>query len=190
MKIATVHFTSTSSLCFGRFHNTPKLDREQPDAYEERTWRERLHYNEKSEDVFIPANAVRKCIQGAAKFLGSPVKGKGKSTYTKHFETGIMVLAPIVLPVKKDEVARLTLAVPSDGKPGGTTRVIRHFPIIHQWEGRTDVLIMDEIITQDVLSEHLYAAGQFIGLLTFRPRQREDKGRFEATVTAWSNFSK
>lgn len=190
MKVATVRFTSTSPLCFGRFHNTPKLDREQPDAYEERTWRERLHYNEQDGKVFIPSNAIRKCVQGAAKFLGMPVKGKGKSTYTKHFEAGIMVLNAIVLPVKKDEVGRLSLPVPSDGKPGGTTRVIRHFPIIHQWEGTADILIMDEIITQEVLKEHLSAAGQFIGLLTFRPRQREDKGRFETEIIGWSNFAK
>lgn len=190
MKVATVHFESASPLCFGRFHNTPKLDREQPDVYEERTWRERLHYNNQDGSVYIPANAIRKCIQGAAKFLGMPVKGKGKNTYTKHFETGIMVLDPIILPVKKDDVTRLTLAVPSDGKPGGTTRVTRHFPIIYKWEGQTDILIMDEIITQDVLLEHLYAAGQFIGLLTFRPRQREDKGRFGASIVNWADLVK
>lgn len=39
--------------------------------------------------------AFRNCLAEAAKFLSIQIPGKGKSTYTKHFEAGLIIPAPM-----------------------------------------------------------------------------------------------
>ena len=79
-----------------RPHTTPKLDKETPDAYEARTWHQRIHLNHTGA-VVIPAMALQNCLAEAAKFLSIQIPGKGKATYTKHFESGIQVMGDMVL---------------------------------------------------------------------------------------------
>src|SRR5262245_66011200 len=85
MIIATAELEGISPYSQSKHHITPKKERELPKDYEERTWRERLHVN-KDGYVFIPPMAFKNCIAEIAKFLGVQIPGKGKSTYTKHFE--------------------------------------------------------------------------------------------------------
>lgn len=188
MKVATVKFVSSSPIVFAKYTTVDRLDRESDADYADRIWREKLHYNPETEEAYIPANAIKKCIQESAKFLSMKIPGKGKNTYTKHFDAGITVADPINLGVFKNQVKRLSLYLPSDGKVGGSTRVQKDFPKIDKWEGTTDIFILDEIITEKVLYEHLKAAGMFIGLLAFRPRKREDKGRFSAEILSWKDW--
>ena len=95
---------------------------ESHDAFEERTWRERLHVNDAG-NVFIPPMAIKNMMCDCARFLSETVPGKGKATWTKHFDAGIMVVSPAEIGVKADEVIGERLFVPSDGKKGGSTRV-------------------------------------------------------------------
>jgi len=83
---------------------TRKKPKETADAFEARTWSERLHRDD--EGVFIPAMAFRNCIAECAKFLSIQIPGKGKSTYTKHFESGILVpsAVPIYHPKTKERI--------------------------------------------------------------------------------------
>lgn len=90
MKIATCKLESLSPYSQSRYHETEKLNKEQPDDYRKRTWREHLHYN-KDGAVYIPPMTFKNCLSEAAKFLGVQIPGKGKSTYTKHFEAGVLV---------------------------------------------------------------------------------------------------
>jgi hypothetical protein len=108
--------------------------------------------------------------------------------YTKHFEAGVLVMDPIVLPVKKENVPGEWLFVPSDGKRGGGSRVEKCFPVIQTWEGDAVFHVLDET----VLNEHqngggrkttvfeyvLREAGSFIGLGRFRPINNGFYGRF------------
>ena len=41
MRIVKVDLQSSSPYSQSRYHDAPKLERELPDAYEQRTWRER-----------------------------------------------------------------------------------------------------------------------------------------------------
>lgn len=184
MKTAIVNLTSKSPLTFGKFHSTPKLDREQNDDYEKRTWSEKIHYDE-NEDVYIPPQALKNTLSEAAKFMSIQIPGKGKSTYTKHFESGIMVTEPIYLGIKKSSVKPLWLHVPSDGKRGGSKRVMKAFPVVPEWESTASIYILDEIITQPVLEEVLDAGGKFIGLLSLRVRNNGLHGRFDAEVVSF-----
>lgn len=178
MRQITATIKGVSPYAQGRFHNTEKLSKESHDAYEKRTWRERLNYD-KNENVFIPPMAFKNCVAECAKYLSIQIPGKGKATYTKHFKAGLIVPEPLVLPIKKDDVAGQWMHVPSDGRTGGTKRVLKCFPVMPEWGGDVTFLILDDTITIDVFKDHLRQAGQFIGVGSFRPINNGYFGRFE-----------
>lgn len=179
-KIATIKIKSESPITFARYYlpDVPKLDKESSADYEERTWRERAHYDPKTQEVWIPPLALKNCLGDAAKFLSIQIPGKGKSTYTKHFDAGILVTDPLMLGVKKDALERLTIHAPADGRPGGSKRVIKHFPMIREWKAEAKIIILDDTITKDVLVKHIEEAGKFIGMGSLRVRNRGINGRF------------
>lgn len=180
---ATVKLKSVSPYAQSRMHETPKIEKEGHDAYEERTWREKAHYE--NGEMVIPPFAIKNCLAEAAKYLGQQIPGKGKSTYTKHFESGVLVIDPVRLGVSREAVHCHRMYVPSDGKRGGAKRVWRKFPIVHQWESIAVFQILDETITQDVFKYHLEQAGKFIGLGSFRVRNNGIFGRFDVIEIAW-----
>lgn len=92
MKIATVELVSLSPYSQSRPHTTPKRNKENAQDYETRTWPHRLHLDD--DGVLIPAMAFKNCLSEAAKFLSLPIPGKGKETYTKHFDAGVLVTVP------------------------------------------------------------------------------------------------
>ena len=162
----------------------PKLDKEGSADYEKRTWRNRMH-TDKSGKVFIPPMAFKNCLAEAAKFLSIQIPGKGKATYTKHFEAGVLVTDALPLGVSADDVDGEWLFVPADGRRGSGKRVDKCFPVIHDWEGVIPFHILDETITEDVFREHLEEAGKFIGIGRFRPRNNGYYGRFEVESVTW-----
>lgn len=178
MKKAIATLKSASPYSQSKFYQTEKLEKERPDAYEMRTWRDRLHINQDGL-VFIPPMAFKNCISEAAKFLSIQIPGKGKATYTKHFEAGLLITEPLVLSIKKEDVPGEWFHVPSDGRRGGTKRVLKCFPVIHQWQGDIEIYVLDETITESILKQHLSEAGKFIGIGRFRPRNNGFYGRFE-----------
>lgn len=178
MRQAVVSLESVSPYSQSRFHNVPKEEKENHEDYEKRTWIHRLHVNEDN-NVFIPPMSFKNCLSECAKYLSIQIPGKGKATYTKHFEAGIMVTEPLVLPITPDEVSGEWLHVPSDGKRGGTKRVMKCFPYIPQWSGNVLFYIFDDTITEEVFRYHLEQAGKFIGIGRFRPRNNGFYGRFK-----------
>jgi hypothetical protein len=160
-----------------KHYETPKLDKEGANDYEERTWRERMHVDSKGW-VFIPAMAFKNCLAEAAKFISMQIPGKGKATYTKHFEAGVMVMDDLVLPIKKEDVECDRLFVPADGVRGSGKRVKKNFPVIREWKGDVTFYILDDTITAEVFKKHLEEAGKFIGIGRFRPRNNGNYGRF------------
>lgn len=152
--------------------------------FERRTWQEKCHWNNDGK-LFIPPMSFKNCLSEAAKYKSIQIPGKGKSTYTKHFEAGILVVEPLVLDVTKESVHHEWLHVPSDGRRGGTSRVDKCFPLIQSWSGEVEFLILDEIITEEVFKEHLIDAGSFIGIGRFRPRNNGFYGRFQVEKVAW-----
>lgn len=178
MRTVKASLKSISPYSQSRFYEVPKLERELPAEYEERTWMERLHVN-KDGNVYIPPMALKNCLSDAAKYMGIQIPGKGKSNYKKHFEAGLIVTSPIILPIKKEDVNGEWLFLPSNGNRGDGKRVKKCMPLIAEWSGEATFYIVDEIITLDVFRRHLEAAGSFIGLGRFRPRNNGFYGRFE-----------
>ena len=158
-------------------------DETHPD-FEKRSWQQRCHWDD-SGRVYIPPMSFKNCLSEAAKYKSIQIPGKGKSTYTKHFEAGVLVVDPLELDVTRETIQHEWLHVPSDGRRGGTTRVEKCFPLIPQWSGAVEFLILDEIITPEVFEEHLTDAGSFIGIGRFRPRNNGFYGRFKVESIKW-----
>lgn len=177
MKTIIATLESVSPYSQSKYHGTEKLSKESSSDYEKRTWRERLHVNANG-NVFIPPMAFKNCLSEVAKFLGIQIPGKGKSTYTKHFEAGVLVTDALVLDVKKDDVPGEWLFVPADGVRGSGKRVEKCFPVINSWKGEVTFHILDDTITTEVFEQHLKEAGNFIGIGRFRPRNNGFYGRF------------
>ena len=184
MKTAIATLRSTSPYSQSKHYQTEKLAKELHNDYEARTWRDRLHSDE-SGNVFIPPMSFKNCLSDAAKFLSIQIPGKGKATYTKHFEAGVLVVDALILPIKKEDVPGEWLFVPSDGVRGSGKRVEKCFPVIHQWGGKVEFLIFDETITEDVFTSVLNQAGAFIGIGRFRPRNNGFYGRFKVENVDW-----
>lgn len=185
MRVAVAELESVSPYGPSRYYQTPKLDKEIPKDYEARTWRDRCHVNEQGH-IVIPPLMFKNCLDNAARYLSHKIPGKRNATYTKHFEAGVMVLDPLVLPLKKEDVQGEWLFVPSDGKPGGGSRVEKCFPVIPSWKGKVTYHVLDDTLTPDVFEEHLREAGNFIGIGRFRPQKRGYYGRFKCLKVSWS----
>jgi hypothetical protein len=185
MKTAIATLKSVSPYSQSRHYTTEKLDKELAKDYEARTWRDRLHVDNNGE-VYIPPMSFKNCLSEAAKFLGIQIPGKGKSTYTKHFEAGVLVTDALSLGIKAADVKGEWLFVPSDGIRGSGKRVDKCFPVIHEWAGEVAFHVLDETITEDVFKKHLTQAGAFIGIGRFRPRNNGFYGRFSVDSVRWS----
>jgi hypothetical protein len=187
-KIAKAVLRGTSPYSQSRMHETPKLNKELPAAYEERTWRNKMHVNEDGY-VQIPPMAWKNCVAEAAKFLSIQVEGKGKATYTKHFEAGILVTEYSPLDIKSDDVEGEWLFLPSDGVRGSGKRVKKCLPKIPTgWKTEAEFFIFDDTITESIFLTHLKQAGQLIGIGTFRPRNNGYWGRFIVESLEWKDY--
>ena len=186
MKTAIANLKSITPYSQSRGHQAEKLPKESAEDYERRTWRERLHVDEQTGNVFIPPMAFKNCLSEIAKYLSMQIPGKGKSTYTKHFEAGVMCADPLILPLKAEAVSGEWLFVPANGMRGNGKRVWRCFPRISNWEGQVKFVVLDETMTRDVFFEQLQQAGAFVGIGRFRPRNNGYYGRFSVEKLEWN----
>lgn len=191
MRIATAELHSISPYSQSKYYDTPKQGRgsgtstESHRDYEARTWRDRCH-TDKDGHIVMPPMAFKNCLAEIAKYLSVQIPGKGKSTYTKHFEAGVMVLEGLTLPVKKNDVQGEWLFVPASGKRGDGKRVQKCFPVVHEWQGKVTFHVLDDVISPEVFEQHLRDAGNFIGVGRFRPRNNGYYGRFGVKKVTWS----
>lgn len=186
MKRAIVKITGVSPYSQSKYYQVEKKEKESAADYEARTWKERMHYD-KDDNVVIPPMAFKNCLAEAAKFLSVQIPGKGKATYTKHFEAGVMVMAPLVLPIKREDVKGEWVFVPASGRRGDGKRVLKCFPVVHQWGGNVEFITIDDTITEAAFTYHIEQAGQLIGIGRFRPRNNGFFGRFNAEVVAFED---
>jgi hypothetical protein len=186
MKTARAMLKSISPYSQSKHYEVPTQQGESHADKEARTWRERLHVNTDG-FVFIQPMAFKNCLSEAAKYLSVSIPGKGKSTFTKHIEAGVLVVDPLVLPIKKADVSSEWNFVPADGVRGSGKRVNKCFPLIHSWQGEVIYQIMDETVLNRINTpdgdmtafEHiLRQSGLFIGIGRFRPRNNGFYGRF------------
>lgn len=173
-------------------HQTPMLDRESHDAFDIRTWREKLTTN-KDGQVCIPAMALKQCIDTAAYKLGEKVPGRRTSTFKNFFASGFFCNGDVPIangkPIAKKDVESVQISANSDGQRGSGKRVPRRFPQMPKWAGVAEFTILDDVITREVFERHVRAAGIVVGIGRFRPEKGGTNGRFRATKFEWEDVS-
>jgi len=184
MKTATVKLTSASPLTQSRKHDSPKLPKELPDAYEHRTWKNKAHIG-KNGRVTLPAFGLKMALVDAAKYSGDQIPGKGKSTWTKKFMSGVLLLDNPETNRTADDLIPVGINANSDGVRGSGKRVHRIMPTLDEWQATAMFHIVDDIITEDVFLRYLTMAGQFIGIGQYRVQNGGMNGRFSAEIINW-----
>lgn len=185
LKTLQIKIEGISPYSQSRAIQSTKNTGESCDAFEQRTWRERMHVDCNGV-VFLPPMCIKNCLSDCARYLSESVPGKGKATYTKHFDAGTLIAAPWSLTVggksvKPSEVDPERLFVPADGKAGSGKRVWKVFPLFQRWEASGEIVLLDPVLIEkpEKVREYLEYAGQFIGIGRFRPRNRGFYGRFK-----------
>ena len=175
----TCRITGAAPISFSRPIQSEKSTGESHDAFEKRTWRERTHRT-KDGEAFICPMALKNCLSEVAKYLQESVPGKGKSTYTRFFEAGVMVMDEMLLGVQADDIPGERLLVPSSGRRGDGTRVWKRFPVLQEWSTNATIYVLDPMLQDkpEKVAEYLGFAGKFIGMGRWRPRNNGLYGRF------------
>jgi len=154
MQASVAHLTITGLTPYSqsRQHDEAKLDGENHEAYDVRTWRSKLSVSDRdgAPTVVIPAHGLHQSIASAAKYSKRQIPGQGKATWTAKFLSGITLMEDPALFIDPASVGSVTISANADGVRGSGKRVPRRFPILPQWETTFDVYILDPIITQEV----------------------------------------
>lgn len=187
MKVCKVTLSSLSPYTQSRMHDTPKLDKERPDDYEARTWREKATVTPRG-TICIPAIAFKQALDRSAKMLGMQITGRGKATYSKHFLAGIMIPEDVDLGIKREDVVPITINANADGVRGSGKRVRRTFPQVPSWKGTVEVYVVDDTITPEVFEKHFREAGMLVGVGQYRPENGGTNGRFKCERFEWSTL--
>ena len=185
MKTAVVSIKGIGDISFSRKHDAPKNEGESHADYDERTWREKCHYDAKTREIFIPGIMLKFALDYTAKQLGIQVAGRGKKTWASIFESGVICPDKMMLGMSVDKIERITIQANADGRRGSGVRVPRHFPIMSDWGGTVQFLILNDMITEEMFRLHLVKAGQFCGLGRYAPRRGGHHGRFEVEEMLW-----
>ena len=184
MKKVIAHLKSIGAYSQSRVVTETKQSKESHEEFEARIWPKKAHSTPDG-FVCIPPTAFKNCLAEAAKFLSLQIPGKGKATFTKHFESGVLCVDPMILDIKVADLQSERLFLPASGKRGDGRRVWRTFPLIPSWSGDVVFHVLDETVLQSMpdddmtVFEHvLNSAGQLIGIGRFRPRNNGYYGRF------------
>lgn len=162
----------------GKNHQEEKLPQELNDAYAERTWRSKLH--SAVGEVYIPPMAFKILLESTAKYLKTPIPGRLKETYTKHYRQGVIIPDPVMLGIRVEDVRYEKVFTWAEPQRRGT-RVWRYFPVIDSWAGILSILAIDDIFTPKVIYEHLNMGGKLVGIGVWRPESSGLWGKFDVT---------
>lgn len=183
--IATVTITGLAPYSQSRQHGAPRLEGEGHDAYDERTWRQKLTLSADGKSVMIPPHGFIQGLIAAAKYCKRQIPGQGRATWTKKFEAGIAILGEPLLQIAPDEVGSILISANADGVRGSGKRVPRRFPQMPKWGSTFEVYILDPIITEPVFREMVEICGMFVGVGRFRPERGGTNGRFRLDALEW-----
>lgn len=170
---------------------TPRSAKQKADDYDEAVWREHAHTvkdGPKAGHIYIPSQQFKNSLVDAATFLRMRIPGKGQSTYSKHFKAGVQIENDLVLPVKAKDAEMEAVYCSADGKAGGSTKVLRRFPIVRQWTGEVRFLVADETIDEATFHTHLLTAGTLIGIGRWRPINNGKYGKFMIEKFKWEKI--
>ena len=141
---------------------------ETPDERENRTWKQRAHYNDKGK-VIIPGYLIKSTLEPVAKLLGKRVDGKKMGKSLSHYLRLVRIEGDITTNILQDNLKGVTAFVSANGQIGGG-KVMRTYPKIPKWSGVLTLVYLDlGFLSDDTIMEHLEVAGSCIGIGHWRP---------------------
>src|SRR5574342_48679 len=159
MRVCEAEIEGITPIVFGKYVDRdlfPKKEKESDNDYEQRTWRERCHYDEKNgKHLFIPGVMLKNAVVGAAGMLDLKIPGHGNKKYKRHFEAGVLVPENLVLPVSQKDVQCVSIFGSADGTPGGRKRVKKFFPMVQAWKVTAKIYLLDAMIDKPTFELHL-----------------------------------
>ncbi len=164
------------------------LKGESRDEHEKRRWREKAHVDDRGV-VFIPGVSFKMALDEVAGVLKEKIKGKGNSTWTAQFKTGVTAMSDLSLGIKIDDVKSIALYCNADGRRGSGTRVWRYFPIIPTWRGALDMRVFNDTLSTEVFERYFEQAGILAGVGRGRPITgcAAGNGRFRPVAFDWKD---
>lgn len=187
VSLATCTIRGLSALSQSRQHDAPRLEGESHEAYDIRTWREKLNVSLKTGTVVVPAHGMHQAIIAGAKYSGEQIPGQGKKTWTAKFTTGIAFMTDIDTGLRPEDAQMIVISANADGVRGSGRRVPRRFPLFLDWSATFDVMILDPIITEAQFRKMLELTGMFIGVGRFRPEKGGTNGRWAVEKIVWQD---
>lgn len=175
---AIVKLRGAAPLSQSRQHYTPFNQGESHEAYEERTWREKCHYNDQG-IIYIPAMAFKQCLDAAATRLSIPDPDSRKARLTKFFVSDVFCENNLSIGINKDDIGFVRINAHVDGNRTSGRRVLRTLPQTPTWEGTTSFVVLEHKISHEIFTRVLKYAGRSIGVGQFRPSNGGLNGRFE-----------
>jgi hypothetical protein len=137
--------------------------------------------------------ALKQCLDSAASKVGQKVKGRGGNmTYKGFFMSGLNIQQDLTLlngegPFTLDDAAMVTINSHANGQRGSAKRVKRRFPVFYDWHATADVYIFDDLLTPELVDEHVEIGGMLVGLGRFRPQNGGVNGRFRLVKSEWQD---
>ena len=183
-RTVTAHLRSNSPYSPSYFLQSIKNDGETDREFEMRVFRERIHHDGAGH-VVIPANQFSTALKKAASYLNLKIPGERNRTFTKHFDSGVRVDGPLVLPDLVAEVEGEWLMLHSQPGSVAQTKVQKCMPKIPAWAGEVRFIVLDPKITKDVFREVLVFSGSQIGVGRWRPERKGEYGRFSIESFEW-----
>lgn len=215
MHVVEANLIGDSEFMYGREFRTAKKSDETHMQREIRCWREKCWVessNGSESALFINPFAIKNALESAGRWLSMSIPGEPKKTFTKRITAGVMVIdrPPMMIRNGVGEVRAtldnleeeigdehlhalgqdgnlevLLISVPSRGTRGGGSKVKRAFPIIRNWKSPIRIIVLDDMITEDVMQKHLATAGIFVGLGAMRVEGGGINGRFHIEDWTW-----
>lgn len=132
-------------------------------------------YRDEQNKLFIPVTALQRAIVTGALFS----KGKGRASLQREVTSSVQILGDrLYLNVNTYRIDSRPVVVPAT-----KGRIIRHRPIIDDWEVSFTVEYDDSRIEEKQLKKIFDDTGWKVGLLEFRPDKKGPYGRF--MVVKW-----
>ena len=121
-RLTIIGLTAYSQSCQ---HDEPKLEGENHEAYDQRTWRSKLSVatRDGKPTVVIPAHGLHQAIAAAAKYSKRQIPGQGKATWTAKFLSGITLMDDPALDIDPATVNAVTISANADGIQIGRAHV-------------------------------------------------------------------
>ena len=159
------------------------------DDYEAAVWRTKAH--EDGGKVFIPGSAFKLCLDEAVQNLNQKIPGKGNQTWTGVLKMGVAPLTNMPLGATVDKLMVEKVFCHASGKRAPGPRVMRWFPIVHEWSGSITMRVFNDTLTQAKFEEFFAKAGLLAGVGRGRPSTGcpVGNGRFRPNRFVWSIVS-